>query len=111
MQRITIILKSSEAMAVRKAVCMAGAECVVIMPMSLGLCATDLEHWCLEQPETRNEVHVRLEVTANEIHHGGIISAIRRVARAGRIVLASHHDGSRKCAACNHNQLLGSLLP
>ena len=96
MQLITTVLKSSEAMAARKAVCMAGAEYVVIVPMPLCLCGTDQDNWCFEQPAARSEIHVRLEVTANDIHHGGIISAIRRIVDAGRIVLASHHDKPRK---------------
>lgn len=96
MQRITTVLKASEAMAVRKAVCMAGAECVVIVPMPLCLSASGQENWCFEQPAARSEVHVRLEVTANDLHCGGIISAIRRIVHAGRIDLASHHDKPHK---------------
>ncbi len=90
MKRITTMLRESEATAVRKAVCMAGAERVVITPMPQRLCATDQENWCFEQPAARSEVHVRLEVTANDIHYGGIVSAIQRVAQAGKIVLDSH---------------------
>ena len=90
MKRITTVLKESEAMEVRKAVCVAGAERVVIIPMPQRLCATDLEEWNCGQPAAQNEVHVRLEVTANDIHYGGIVSAIRRVAQAGKIVLDSH---------------------
>jgi len=95
MQLITTVLKASEAVAVRKAVCMAGAECVVIVPVPFCLCATDQVNGGFEQPAARGEVHVRLEVTANDLHHDGIVSAIRRVAYAARIVLAAHHDDSR----------------
>jgi hypothetical protein len=82
MQRITTVLKASEAMAVRKAVCMAGAECVVIIPMPLCRCTAERENWYFEQPVARSDVHVRLEVTVNDIHYGGIVSAIQRVAQA-----------------------------
>jgi hypothetical protein len=92
MKRITTVLKESEAMAVRKAVCVAGAERIVITPMPQRLCATDPEEWDCEQSATPRGVHVRLEVTANDIHYGGIVSAIQRIAHAGKIVLASHLD-------------------
>ena len=99
MQRITAVLKSSEAMAARKAVCMAGADRVVIVPMPLCLCATDQDNWCFEPPVARSEIHVRLEVTANDLHHDGIVSAIRRVVQAGRVALAPHHDDPHKRTA------------
>ena len=88
MKRITTVLKESEATAVRKAVCMAGAERVVIMP----LCAADQKNWYFEQPATQSEVHVRLEVTVADIHYGGIIAAIQRVAQAGKVVFDPRHD-------------------
>ena len=44
MKRITTVLKESEAMAVRKAVCVAGGERVVITPMPQRLCALSLIH-------------------------------------------------------------------
>jgi hypothetical protein len=100
MQRITTVLKASEAMAVRKAVCMAGAECVVIIPMPFCPCATDPKNWRFEQPDARSETHVRLEVTANDLHHGGIISAIRRIVHTGRVDLVSHQDSPHKHVAC-----------
>ncbi len=49
MKRITTVLRESEAMAVRKAVCVAGGECVMIIPMPQRLCAIDLEEWDCKQ--------------------------------------------------------------
>jgi nitrogen regulatory protein PII len=92
MKRITTVLKESEAMAVRKAVWVAGAEHIVITPMPQRLCAIDLGECYCEQSAAQMEMHVRLEVTANDIHYGGIVSAIQRVAQAGKIVLNSHLD-------------------
>jgi hypothetical protein len=92
MKRITTVLKGSEAMAVRKAVCVAGAERVVIIPMPQSLCDTDLEEWHCEQSAAPTGAHVRLEVTVNDIHYGGIVFAIQRVAQAAKIVLDSHLD-------------------
>jgi hypothetical protein len=92
MKRIITVLRESEAMAVRKAVCMAGAERVVIVPMPQRLCATDQKNWHFEQPAAQSEVRIRLEVTVSDIHYGGIVSAIQRVAQAAKIILDSHLD-------------------
>lgn len=86
-------------MTVRKAVYIAGAERVVIAPMSQRLCAIDMEECYCEQSAAQMEAHVRLEVTADDSHYGGIVSSIRRIAHAGRIVLASRHDMLQKHAA------------
>jgi hypothetical protein len=101
MKRITTVLKESEAMAVRKAVCVAGGERVVITPMPQHLCAIDLEEWYCEQSAVPRDVHVRLEVTADDSHYGGIVSAIQRIAHAGKIVLDSRHERLHRCAAYN----------
>ena len=92
MKRITTLLRESEAMAVRKAVCVAGAECVVITPIPQRLSAIDPWQWHGEQSAAQREVHVRLEVTADDSHYGGIVSAIQRIAHVGKIDLASRHD-------------------
>jgi L-lactate utilization protein LutC len=101
MKRITTVLKESEAMAVRKAVCVAGGERIVITPMPQRLCAIDLEAWYCEQSATQRDVHVRLEVTADDSHSGSIVSAIQRIAHAGKIVLASRHHRLPRRAAYN----------
>ncbi|MEJ1958211.1 MAG: hypothetical protein WDM70_01090 [Nitrosomonadales bacterium] len=41
MKRITTVLKESEVMAVRKAVCIAGAERVEITPLPYRMCGID----------------------------------------------------------------------
>ena len=99
MKRITTVLKESEAMAVRKAVCVAGGERIVITPMPEHLCAIDPEERYCEQSAAQREVHVRLEVTANDSHYGGIVTAIQRIAHVGKIALASRHDRPHRCAA------------
>ena len=99
MKRITTVLRESEAMAVRKAVCVAGGERVVITPMAHRLCAIELEDCHCEQSAAQREMHVRLEVTADDIHYDGIVSAILRVANAGKIDLASRHDRLLRYAA------------
>jgi hypothetical protein len=99
MKRITTVLRESEAMAVRKAVCVAGGERVVITPMPQSLCDIDLEEWHCEQSNAQRGTHVRFEVTADDNHYGGIVSAIQRIAHVGKIALASRHDKLPRRAA------------
>lgn len=99
MKRITTVLRESEAMAVRKAVCVAGGERVVITPMAHSLSAIELEDCHCGQSAAKSEMHVRLEVTADDSHYEGIISAILRIANVGKIDLASRHDRLLRCAA------------
>ena len=99
MKRITTVLRESEATAVRKAVCVAGGEHIVITPMSPRLCAVELDERFCEQSVAQMETHVRMEVTADDIHYVGIVSAIRRIAHIEKIDLASRHDKPHRCAA------------
>jgi nitrogen regulatory protein PII len=92
MKRITTVLKESEAMAVRKAVCIAGAERVVITPLLHRMCGIDMLDLYSEKRMTESDKHVRLDVTADNSRFGSIVSAIRGIAHAGSIVLASRHD-------------------
>lgn len=92
MKRITTVLRESDALAVRKAVCMAGGEQVVITPMPQPLSAVELEDCRYGHSAARKEMHVRMEVTADALHYDGIVSAILRVADAGKIDLASRPD-------------------
>jgi nitrogen regulatory protein PII len=99
MKRITTVLRESEAMAVRKAVCVAGGECVVITSIPQHMCAIKLGEWHCKQAAAKSEVHVRLEVTADDSHYDGIVSAILRIANVGKIELASRHDRLLRYAA------------
>lgn len=98
MKRITTVLRESEAMAVRKAVCVAGGERIVITPMPQRMSAANPEEWDCEQSAAPREVRVRLEVTADDSHYSGIVSAIHSIAHAGKVVLASRHDRLHRCA-------------
>ena len=99
MKRITTVLKESEAMAVRKAVCVAGGERVVITPMPQRLLPSTRRNGTASSLPHEKDVHVRLEVTADDSHSGSIVSAIQRIAHAGKIVLASRDDRLHRCAA------------
>jgi len=99
MKRITTVLRESEASAVRKAVCVAGGESVMITPMPQRLSAIELEDCHCEQSASIREMHVRLEVTSDDMHYDGIVTAILRVANVGKIDLASRHDRPFRYAA------------
>lgn len=99
MKRITTVLKESEAMAARKAVIVAGGEYVAITPIPYRMCAVDMVDIYSEKRIREPDKQVRLDVTADDSRSGSIISAIRRVAHTGRIVLNSRHDRLHKCTA------------
>jgi L-lactate utilization protein LutC len=99
MKRITTVLKESEVMAVRKAVCIAGAERVVITPLPYRMCGIDMVDIYSDQIAAESDKHVRLDVTADNRRSGSIVSAISRITHAGRIILASRHDMQPKRTA------------
>jgi hypothetical protein len=100
MKRITTVLKESEAMAVRKAVCtMARAERVVLTPIPLRVCGVEMSQVHASKTTDVPFKQVRLDVTADDCMAGSVIAVIRRVGHAGRVDLASLHDRLPKRAA------------
>ncbi len=92
MKRITTVLKESEAMTVRKAVCVAGGEHVVITPIPYRICLVDTVDIRAKKTIHDSCKHVRFDVTAEDSMAGSVIEIIRRIAHAGNIVLASRYD-------------------
>ena len=90
MKRITTVLKASEATAVRKAVCIAGANQTVITRISHRECVTQLGDWYCGTHVSKRDDHVRLDVTADDDHSEAIISAIIKTAHAGKIESIVH---------------------
>ena len=86
-------------MAVRKAVCVAGGECVVITPIPYWVCGVDMVDIYSEKRMREPDKHVRLDVTTDDSRSDSIISSIRRIVRARKIALASRHDGLPRRAA------------
>jgi nitrogen regulatory protein PII len=92
MKRITAILKESEVMTVRKAVCaIAGTEHVVITPIPYRMCGVDLVDLYSEKINTGSGRQVRFDVTADDSMAVGVVAAIRRIAQAGKISFSSLH--------------------
>jgi len=96
MKRITAVLKESEALSERKAVCIAGAERIVITPLPYRVGGIDMMDMHSAQRTAESNNHARLDVTTADNRSGRIISAIRKIAHAGRAILASRHDRPRK---------------
>ncbi len=92
MKRITTVLKESEAMPVRKAVCVAGGEHVVITPIPYRMCVVDMVDIRAKKTIHESCKQVRFDVTAEDSMAGSVIEIIRRIAHAGKIILASRYD-------------------
>ncbi len=99
MKPITTVLRESEAMAARKAVCAAGGERVVVTPLTYRMCGIDTVDIYSDKLVAEVNKQVRLDVIADDNQSGGIVSAIRRIAHHGKIVLASRLDRQPGCAA------------
>jgi L-lactate utilization protein LutC len=99
MKRITAVLDESDAAVVRRAVCVAGGERVVLTPLPLRMCGVDALD--LESEKRVAELHklVRLDVTADDNKSGSIVAAIHKIVRVGKIVLASSHEKLTRLAA------------
>jgi hypothetical protein len=93
------VLKESEAKAVRKAVCVAGGEHVVVTPIPYWMCGVDIVDIESERRVRESVKHVRLDVTAEESRSGSIVSAIRNISQAGSIALATLYGKLPKRAA------------
>ena len=80
MKRITLILKTSEVMAVRKAACIAGADHIVAHPVS------HRETACfLSRDISADDEFIRLHVMAIDRNSDEVVSAIVKTARVGKI--------------------------
>jgi hypothetical protein len=99
MKRIATLVRESEAMAVRKAVCMAGAESVVITPITPHSDAINSWLWNGERPSAPIDVHVRFEVRTDDSHYGGIVSAIKRAVHVGNIAFPARNDSQVRYSA------------
>jgi len=96
MKRISTTLRESEATAVRKAVCIAGAERVVITTMPYPTCGIDMVDIGSEKNVAESGMYVRLDVIADNSRSRSVIAAIRSIAHAAKIVLSSRpHMHSR----------------
>ena len=92
MKRITTVMKESEAMAVRKAVSIAGADRIVITPLPYRMCGIDMMDMYSERGVPESDKQVRLDVSADNSHFNSVFSIIRKIAHAGKIILAPRRE-------------------
>jgi nitrogen regulatory protein PII len=85
LKRINIVINASEVAAVGKAVFIAGAIGLMIVPVPHRTCIGELSDWYCGIAIAQHEDHVRLEVTSDDNQSDGILSAILSTARAGKI--------------------------
>ena len=85
MKRISVVLKAAEVTEVRKAVCGAGGNRVVITPMSHRACVTGLADLYCGAPIAERGDHVRLDVMVDDQRADAIVGAIIATAHAGKI--------------------------
>ena len=85
MRRIAMVLKSSEAATVRKAVTAAGASLVIVTPISRHNGAVNLVMWYCDGAGSDADLPVRLEVITEDANSNNVVSAILANARAGGI--------------------------
>ncbi len=81
-------------MAVRKAVCAEGADRVVITPIPYWLCGMDMVDLYSGSKMTQLGKKVRLDVTSDNGRSERIVSAIQRIAHAGKNVFAFRQNKS-----------------
>ena len=80
MKRITLIMKTSEVMTVRKAACIAGANHVVVHTISHRECV-----WFQNPHVSAEDAPVRLDVTVVDSLSDEVVSAILTTARLAKI--------------------------
>jgi nitrogen regulatory protein PII len=84
MTRITMLLKSSDVMAVRRAVFAVGAQRVVVTSLPRQECAA-YRDWYFGRQTEWTDAPVRIDVSVDECHADKIVSAFLTTARAGKI--------------------------
>jgi len=108
MKRITLILKTSEVMSVRKAACIAGADSIV---------AHSISHresvWFLNPHVSEDDKFVRLDVMVVDSQSDEVVSAILTTARLGKIEKISQVNAEQhSCSLFKWRQnelIVGSL--
>jgi hypothetical protein len=96
MNRITMLLKSSEVMAVRRALFAAGASRVVVTPLPRQAWAAYLQDWYFGKPVSGCEAPIRIDVGVDEYHADDVVSAFLTTAHAGKIERIAQYPSKTK---------------
>jgi hypothetical protein len=95
MNRITLMLKSSDVMPVRRAVFAAGANRVLVTPLPRQESTKYLD-WYFGKPIPSCDAPVKVDVGVDESHVDGVISAFLRTASVGKIEKVTKHVSKPK---------------
>lgn len=98
MIKMTMLLKSSEVMPVRRAVFAAGAQRVVVDASAKREETISLADWYRRKEPSAEDVPVRLEVLVDTQHTHDVISAFMRTAQVGKIERISRQIPQKEMA-------------
>jgi nitrogen regulatory protein PII len=85
MKRITVLLKSSEATPVRKAIAAAGGERTMVAHAALRACSLELADWYCGPADATGGHYSRLDALVQDDRADAVMSAILATARTGMI--------------------------
>lgn len=91
MNFITVLLKTSELIAVRRAVFTAGASRVVVLPLPKRARAAYFHDWSFSQDDLKLDAPIRLDVGVDDCHTDDVISAFLMTAHVGIIKRIARH--------------------
>ncbi len=85
MNCITMLLKTSEIMAVRREIFAAGADRVVVFPLPEQAQSVHFKDWYFGKSDSRYDAPIKIDVGVDEDHTDAVISAFLRTAHVGKI--------------------------
>lgn len=96
MNCIIMLLKTSDVMAVRRAVFTAGASRVVVSPLPKEARAAHFKDWYFGKDNLRCDVPIRIDVGVDDCHTDDVISAFLTTAHVGIIKRIARHSSKSK---------------
>ena len=91
MNCISMLLMTSDVMAVRRAVFAAGASRVVFSSLPNHTWSAHFQVWCFGKDNTRCDAPIRIEVGVDEDHADEVVSAFLTTAHVGTIERIAKH--------------------
>lgn len=96
MNCITMLLKTSDVMAVRRAVFAAGASRVVVFPVPVWARTAHFQDWYFGNNKAKCDAPIRIDVGVDECHADDVISAFLMTAHIGMIEQVARHPSKSK---------------
>lgn len=96
MNCITMLLKTSDVMAVRRAVFTAGASRVAVLPLSKQVRAAHFYDWNFSKNDLLYDTPIRIDVGVDDCHADEVISAFLMTAHVGIIKRIVRHSSKSK---------------